>query len=816
MHPAPLRVATTRDTRAWVLLLLALVPVFAGAAFAFREWRVSNEAIADVSRSAQIIEYVHQLHQGVAGFEDAEVRLAIAASNADSVDREVEATRAKNDALVALAEAKIAVTPLFELVLDDREITGSFDVANTIVILLDQMADALEAETPGTPAQPGLQQVRAIVSVSFPSNWVPAETLQAPASPSTAQLFGDLIEWWMIWSDDFRPVLVATSGPDIAAAYGVAAVSPLREAATWQVASTQVFAVADGAASNSPFADFELDPSVAVSSDLAEWISEQAQDSVVAIDPEPERRGAWIDQQLALSDATRSYIGDTQRSYSLLSGARLAELRRERLIGVAGLAAASLLGGALFGLTRAEIKRRRAVEAAHLVALAELDEKATHDPVTGLFNRRRLDSKLNTLLETVTEKENLALVYLDLDEFKGVNDIWGHASGDIVLVEIGQRLARLDIPGLESEAVRLGGDEFVVYVWGPRSGERATSTAEHLLQLVSQPIELPKDVVELQATAGVSIADRASTVDSLLLDADTALLLAKQQGRGSAVVHDRTTSRAGMLLTKLPTALRDGEIYCDLQPIWNIQTGRVVHLEALARWKTDSGEQISPGEFVPIVEAFGLSHRLRRTVLEHVAIAQQQLSTVIWLNVSPVEFATNNFAESFRQEIDLLGIDANRLGIEITESAAVANAKRFGAQLQSLREMGITIALDDFGSGYSALGFLRDLPVDVVKIDRSIISDIDQDPINQDLLRSIMTICRHLDVEVLAEGVELDTELQWLSAAGIRLMQGYLLGRPASFESALALATAPSPVRAFLPDCPTANPSASLAPATSA
>lgn len=463
------------------------------------------------------------------------------------------------------------------------------------------------------------------------------------------------------------------------------------------------------------------------------------------------------------------------------------DLARRRLLLVIGAAGLITVGVGLFALTLAEVRERRRVEAAHRASLQEMADKAHRDPATGSRNRRWMDTELAARLDGLLPGQKLLLVYLDLDRFKTINDVWGHHTGDEVLRVVALRLRNFKYDGYNLEVVRFGGDEFVCftevddedYDWLAKFGQQLVEDTTH-------PIVIDGRVHELGASAGVTLGDRGAQASDVLLEADSSLILAKRTSRGRAIVYDRKSSRTGELVRALPNALTNGEITCDLQPIYQVSNGKALHFEALARWHRSSGETVGPDVFVPLIESFGLGEALTRAVLTSVRDAVQagkvSQEARIWVNVSPVELNASSFADQFLNVVNQLGLDPNSLGIEVTETAAVNDTGAVALELSELRSAGIETAIDDFGAGYTPLGFLRGLPIDVVKIDRALIADIDVDFGHQKIVEGIIGFVRSSNIDILAEGVETEAELEWLLGHGIEYVQGYLFARPQPWQ----------------------------------
>jgi len=477
---------------------------------------------------------------------------------------------------------------------------------------------------------------------------------------------------------------------------------------------------------------------------------------------------------------------DVQQAWTLFHEAmdeHLKDLRRSRQGGLLAGMAMAICSATLAGLTVAEIRHRREAERGHAEALALLEEKADRDPTTGAWNRRRLERTLPTMLEDANNVgHTVLLAYLDLDSFKAVNDVWGHAVGDLVLRTVHERLCNFYHDDVQFELCRFGGDEFVLFACTePRSIDWLEELGRTMLGLVNADMWIDGRLHKIGASAGIAASTGESSMASLLLEADSSLIMAKGDRR-TAVVYDRSKSRTGELVHALPDALASREVQAHLQPVVDVRRGEIAHVEALARWNRPSGEMVSPGEFIPIVESYGLAEEMTKTMLRSVGQILEQEDTPtdmrVWINVSPRELDVAFFADRFLAVLARFEISPDRIGIEITETSAIRDHDRLALELQKLRRANIVVAIDDFGSGYSPLGYLRQLPVDTVKIDRSLISHIDSDTANQHIVLGIVGLVKELGMEITAEGVERREELRWLFEHGISHMQGYLLGRP--------------------------------------
>ena len=419
---------------------------------------------------------------------------------------------------------------------------------------------------------------------------------------------------------------------------------------------------------------------------------------------------------------------------------------------------------------------------------------AEKDSLTGLMNRRSFDLELERRLRTVRregEPPHLALLMIDLDRFKPVNDTYGHAAGDALLRTLAERFTRaLRSPEGEREGdvvARLGGDEFVALAW-IHHREEALGLAERLRVAATRPVH----VEECELTVGASVGYAVGTDDghdskTLRWAADIALYAAKHAGRGRTVAFtqsmaDETRARLAME-HDLRGALARGEISLHYQAQHDIKAGRPVGYEALMRWTHPERGIVSPVEFIPVAEETGLVLSLGRWALERAArdFAGFDEETRISVNVSPQQFQNGDIVADVRRALELSGLAPHRLEIEIREELLMRDTEVVLERLGELRSMGVSLSLDDFGSGYSSLGYLTRFPFNRIKIDRSFIARMSSDERTHALVRSMLSLAATLGLKVTAEGVETHAQLLTLTRGQCDEAQGYLLGRPMPF-----------------------------------
>jgi diguanylate cyclase (GGDEF)-like protein/PAS domain S-box-containing protein len=408
----------------------------------------------------------------------------------------------------------------------------------------------------------------------------------------------------------------------------------------------------------------------------------------------------------------------------------------------------------------------------------QLEHQATHDALTGLPNRRRLAKELDG---AGPDDEN-AMVFIDLDKFKDINDRLGHGVGDGLLATVAARIGATVRPG--DLAARLGGDEFAVLLRGA-SQEQAAHVADRLLETIRQPMVIQGHDIEVDASVGVAVADE-STRD-LLHDADVAMYVAKREGRGrvtsfSPSMAEETLSRI-QLEADLRRALEREELRVVYQPVVRLVDGRTVGVEALLRWEHPVHGTIRPDEFIPVAEQTGAivpigAWVLREACWQARALSRPDTPVSLHVNVSSVQLRDDRFASDVEVVLAATGFDASLLTLEITESVLVDEHTTARDTIDRLRLLGVRMAIDDFGTGWSSLRYLRDVPVDVLKIDRSFVAGICEGPEDAALARAILQMARTFQLETVAEGIETEAQREALLLRGCTYGQGYLYDQP--------------------------------------
>jgi diguanylate cyclase (GGDEF)-like protein/PAS domain S-box-containing protein len=433
----------------------------------------------------------------------------------------------------------------------------------------------------------------------------------------------------------------------------------------------------------------------------------------------------------------------------------------------------------------------------------ELHHQAMHDPLTGIANRTLLDDRLTIALERAGRMgSKVAVMLLDIDDFKAVNDALGRSEGDAILVAIAHRLSELVGPG--DTAARIGSDEFAL-LYEEVGGERgAAALAEQVVRSFRPPLT-PADGVALTASVGVVMRGAGDSAESALRDAHTAASRAKANGRDRFEVFDasmrkRLIERRG-LESDLRRAIEQDEIVVHYQPIVSLGLGSMDGVEALARWDHPERGLLGPREFISIAEETGLIVPLGRKVLEHAcrdaarwnARADRDGPRHVSVNLSALQIAESSIVHDVRDLAVTWGLPAGQLGLEITETVVLDDNRTHLDRLEAFRAAGIRIILDDFGTGYSSLSYLRKLPLDVLKLDRSFITGIGDDAGATAIVAAVTRMADTLALSVVAEGVETLSELRALEAIGCQLVQGYFFARPMRLAKLERLLDAPPP-----------------------
>ena len=423
--------------------------------------------------------------------------------------------------------------------------------------------------------------------------------------------------------------------------------------------------------------------------------------------------------------------------------------------------------------------------------------ESLNDPLTGLPNRKLLSDTLSSLLvEAQKEATTLALLYIDLDGFKLVNDSLGHAVGDALLVQLAARLRSWIRAG--DMLARLGGDEFMVIMNKLHAREDAVLLAENLLKSISDPFEVKGHMLAIGASIGISVfPEDATDAEELMQQADSAMYIGRREGRNRVTcftseigsqVHERLT-----LEHLLRGAVARHEISVHYQPEFELADRRLTRFEALARWTHPTLGQIPPVKFIPIAEESGMIWALGAYIMEQActeAVRWQKMMPYpvqVAVNASSFQFRRKGFVEEVSAILERTGLRPELLQIEITESAMLGAAQQAAETIHRFRGMGVSMAIDDFGTGYSNLSYLPSLSFDTLKIDGSFVRNLNAQPESESMIRTLITLAHEIGMRVIVEGVEKQEQLEIVEALGANEVQGYLTGRPT-----------PNPVRDFL------------------
>ncbi|WP_228730492.1 EAL domain-containing protein [Shewanella yunxiaonensis] len=414
---------------------------------------------------------------------------------------------------------------------------------------------------------------------------------------------------------------------------------------------------------------------------------------------------------------------------------------------------------------------------------------ANYDQLTDLPNRTLFQDRLeHALLQASRTDTKVALLFLDLDRFKNINDTRGHQVGDRLLAAVAERLRRVIREG--DTVARIGGDEFTIILEGVRKTKAATVIAEKIINTLKQPFAFGQTVLDITTSIGISMyPDDADNTEELLKFADTAMYHAKAMGRNNFQFYTSYMNQSAVrhmeLESGLKQALTHQEFSLLYQPKFAVKNSKLTGMEALLRWHSQELGQVSPAEFIPLAEETGMISSIGNWVLQQVC---QQLTEWRQQGLQPVPVAINLSARQLNSEIvdevrrtlDTFALPANLLELELTESAVMQHPIESIAILTQLETLGLTLAVDDFGTGYSSLAYLKRFPIHTLKIDKEFVRDISEDPEDAAITSAIIALAHSLDLQVVAEGVETQEQLNFLADQGCDQIQGYLLGKPLS------------------------------------
>ncbi|MCG6968024.1 MAG: EAL domain-containing protein [Chromatiaceae bacterium] len=423
---------------------------------------------------------------------------------------------------------------------------------------------------------------------------------------------------------------------------------------------------------------------------------------------------------------------------------------------------------------------------------------ATHDVLTGLPNRAYLHTRMEqTLAQARRERRNVAVAFIDLDSFKSINDSFGHEYGDYLLCQVAD--AMTGVLRASDTVSRLGGDEFVVVIEDSGDGARIGRVIERLFSCVGRYYTIGEYETYVTWSCGVVIYPRdGEDIHSLLKHADTAMYAAKSLGPNNYTFYDTAMSALVgeqlALRDELRQALEREQLEVYYQPIVDAHSGRISSAEALLRWNHPKHGLLSPSRFIEVAEQSGLINPIGDWVLRQALRmatdwrARSGKDVSVHVNVSAHQLKQQDFAQQVEAALQAAGLPAHALDLEMTESALIEDANRTVALLESLKAIGVRIALDDFGTGFSSLSYLKELPVDSIKIDKSFIDDLPAGDRDSALVEAVLMLGQRLDNHIVAEGVESREQLEWLVAHGCRYLQGYHFSRPVPLAQFHALA----------------------------
>jgi diguanylate cyclase (GGDEF)-like protein/PAS domain S-box-containing protein len=473
----------------------------------------------------------------------------------------------------------------------------------------------------------------------------------------------------------------------------------------------------------------------------------------------------WVSHSQALSDIGETYQSERHWRHLKADGSEIQVLTFGRRVAFEGR------DGYLVAVV--DITERRKAE-------ARIAYMAHHDGLTNLPNREFYQERLKQALEAAqSTNKRVAVMGVDLDLFKNVNDSFGHPMGDRLLRQVADRL-RAQVRG-NNLAARLGGDEFAVILAADVSPKEVSDFSARLINVLSTPYQIDGNEVVIGASIGIAMSPGdGATSEELMRNADMALYRAKQDGRGVHRFFEREMDLQAQKRREMELDLRrafaNGEFELHYQPLVDIATGKISGFESLLRWRHPDKGMISPAEFIPVAEDIGLITAIGEWVLREACseAAKWPHEVKVAVNLSPVQFRSRNLVQVVISALANSGLSPKRFELEITESVFLAETEANLAILHQLRELGVSISMDDFGTGYSSLSYLRSFPFDKIKIDRSFVKDLAERSDCVAIVRAISGLGRSLNITTTAEGVETVDQLDWLRAEGCNEVQGFL------------------------------------------
>ncbi len=419
---------------------------------------------------------------------------------------------------------------------------------------------------------------------------------------------------------------------------------------------------------------------------------------------------------------------------------------------------------------------------------------AYHDPLTNLMNRRKFIEDLPAAIRHAqANRTKLAVMFLDLDRFKQINDSLGHSVGDKLITAVARRLENEIKREKECSLFRVGGDEFIILVPGLQEQSEVNSIAKRLLGVFHSAICLDEQEFFITASIGVSLYPVSGTdSETLMKNADTAMYYAKKRGRNTFQIYtpemNAKYNENLQLEVELRKAIKNQELYLVYQPKVDIRSGKMVGMEALLRWRHPTLGEVCPAQFIPIAEETGIIVSLGEWVLQ-TACQQNKLwidagypALCVSVNVSALQFQQTNFVETVNRVIKTIGIDPKYVELEITENSIMDNTEECIATLTKLKEIGVSISIDDFGTGYSSLSYLKRFPINALKIDQSFVRDIMADADDAAIVKAVINLAHNMNLKVIAEGVENQAAFEFLRKQRCDQLQGYFISKPLPAE----------------------------------
>lgn len=417
------------------------------------------------------------------------------------------------------------------------------------------------------------------------------------------------------------------------------------------------------------------------------------------------------------------------------------------------------------------------------------------DSLTGLANREKLVETLAEALEKAgDEASGGAVMYIDLDNFKSINDTMGHTIGDKVLIEIAHKFLKVDYQN--KTVARIGGDEFILLVNGPDYSQKVMDVCSSIVKIFEKPVVVDAKSFNVTTSIGIVLYPaHGSTAEELMKKADLAMYRAKQCGKNCYRIFDESMELEIITRVNIENGLRNAlaknELVLHYQPQYCLHTGRILCLEALLRWNSPTLGQVSPLRFIKVAEETGMIVNIEKWVLKNACIFAKSLNErtheamKISVNISSVHIMQSEFVNNVISILKEVGVDPGLIGLEITETVMMESFDSNKSKLEELKKLGMEIHLDDFGSGYSSLNYLQNLPIDYVKIDKAFIDTLLNSERNGRITETVIGLAHYIGLKVVAEGVESEEQYNLLKQYQCDLVQGYYISRPLSMEAAV-------------------------------